>query len=176
MKPIHTPRNPRTVLSLLGVLLFIGFVGLVALQRSASADHHEAQADVVEEASLYSRLGGVYAIATVVDDFIDRVSVNDTLNANPAIDTARKHVPPAGLKFQVTAFMIEATGGPYKYHGRNMYDSHKPMHITDDEWNALAADFKVTLDKFEVPEREQQELFALVGTTKKDIVESTEGQ
>lgn len=49
--------------------------------------------------SLYERLGGVYAIATVVEDFIDRVVANGTLNANPAIDAARKQVPTAGLKY-----------------------------------------------------------------------------
>ena len=37
----------------------------------------------------------------------------------------------------------------------------------------MVADFKKTLDKFKAPEREQKEFFALVGTTKKDIVVST---
>ena len=41
---------------------------------------------------------------------------------------------------------------------------------TEAEWQALAGDFKVTLDKFEVPEKEQGELFALVGSTHDDIV------
>src|SRR5262245_43219731 len=49
--------------------------------------------------SLYDRLGGVYNIATVVDDFIERLLVNATLNANPAITEARARVPKAGLKF-----------------------------------------------------------------------------
>lgn len=53
--------------------------------------------------SLYERLGGVYSIATVVDDFIERLLVNATLNANPAISEARARVPKAGLKFHVTA-------------------------------------------------------------------------
>ena len=32
--------------------------------------------------SLYERLGGVYSIATVIDDFIDRIMVDPRLNAN----------------------------------------------------------------------------------------------
>jgi hemoglobin len=36
--------------------------------------------------SLYDRLGGVYSIATVVDDFVDRVMADPRLNANPAVD------------------------------------------------------------------------------------------
>lgn len=104
--------------------------------------------------SLYDRLGGVYPIAVVVDDFIERLLVNDTLNANPAIKAARDRVPKPGLKFQVTALVCEVTGGPYQYHGRNMVDAHAHLGITEKEWAAMAADFKLSLDKFKVPEPE----------------------
>lgn len=120
--------------------------------------------------TLYERLGGVYAIATVVDDFVERLLVNDTLNANPAIEAARHRVPTAGLKYQVTAFVCRATGGPCNYTGRGMKQAHAHLNITEKEWRALAAEFKKSLDKFKVPAREQEELFALVGTTKTDIV------
>lgn len=49
-----------------------------------------------ETQSLYNRLGGVYDIATVIDDFIDRIMVNPKLNANPAVDEAHHRVSPAG--------------------------------------------------------------------------------
>ena len=119
---------------------------------------------------LYDRLGGVYAIATVVDDFIERLLTNDTLNANPAIHEARARVPKAGLKYQVTAMVCEVTGGPCKYAGRTMKAAHTKLNITESEWDAMVADFKVTLDKFAVPAAEQQELIAIVATTKPDIV------
>jgi hemoglobin len=123
-----------------------------------------------QEKSLYERLGGVYSIATVVDEFIETLLVNDVLNSNPKIKEARDRVPKAGLKFHVTALMCEVTGGPIKYTGRSMKDSHKHLDITGSEWNAMAADFKKVLDKFKVPEKEQNELFEIVGTTKNDIV------
>jgi hemoglobin len=123
-----------------------------------------------KEKSLYDRLGGVYAIATVVDDFIDRVVSNDILNANPAIKEARDRVPKAGLKYRVTEMVCMATGGPCKYTGRTMKESHKHLNITEQEWDALVVDFKASLNKFNVPEKEQGELFAIVGSTKKDIV------
>ena len=44
--------------------------------------------------SLYERLGGVYSIATVIDDFIDRIMVDPRLNANPRVDEAHHRVPP----------------------------------------------------------------------------------
>jgi len=120
--------------------------------------------------ALYDRLGGVYNIAAVVDDFIERLLVNHTLNANPAINAARAHVPKAGLKFQVTALVCEATGGPCKYTGRAMKESHQKLNITEGEWQAMVVDLRRTLDKFKVPAREQEELIIIVGSTKKDIV------
>ena len=123
-----------------------------------------------KEKSLYDRLGGVYAIATVVDDFIERLLVNDVLNANPAIKEARDRVPKAGLKYRVTELVCQVTGGPQKYSGRSMKEAHAHLNITEKEWDAMVADFKATLDKFKVPQKEQDELFAIVGTTKSDIV------
>jgi hemoglobin len=120
--------------------------------------------------SLYERLGGVYPIAVVVDDFIERLLVNDTLNANPAIAKARAAVPKQGLKFHVTTLVCEATGGPCKYVGRSMKEAHKHLNITEGQWAAMIADFKVTLNKFNVPAREQQGLIAIVERTKPEIV------
>ena len=123
--------------------------------------------------SLYERLGGAYSIATVVDDFIERLLVNDTLNANPAINEARRRVPKAGLKFHVTALVCEVSGGPCKYTGRAMKESHQHLNITQAEWDAMVGDFKATLSKFNVPQREQQELITIVGSTRNDIVRSS---
>jgi hemoglobin len=133
---------------------------------------HTARAQATRP-SLYERLGGAYSIATVVDDFIERLLVNATLNANPAISEARKRVPKAGLKFHVTALVCEASGGPCKYTGRAMKESHQHLNITTAEWDAMVGDFKATLDRFKVPQWEQQELIAIVGSTKNDIVRSS---
>ena len=78
--------------------------------------------------SLYERLGGVYSIATVIDDFIDRIMIDSIatviddfidrimidprLNANPRVDEAHHRVPPAGFKYLVTEMICWDTGGP----------------------------------------------------------------
>lgn len=72
-------------------------LALVAIALTVSIAPGNAQQ---KAPSLYERLGGVYSIATVVDDFIERLLVNDTLNANPAITDARTRVPKAGLKYK----------------------------------------------------------------------------
>ena len=120
--------------------------------------------------SLYDRLGGVYPIAAVVDDFIDRIMEDPRLNANPAVDEAHHRVSRAGFKYLVTEMVCWATGGPQKYTGKSMHDSHAHLGITAGEWAAFLDDFHVTLNKFGVPAAEQAELFAIIESTKKDIV------
>jgi hemoglobin len=129
-----------------------------------------AQKPASSTPSLYQRLGGVYSIAVVVDAFIERLLVNQTLNANPAIEAARQKVPKQGLKFHVTTLVCQATGGPCGYTGRSMKEAHAHLNITEAQWQAMRADFKATLDSFNVPEGEQRELFAIVESTKADIV------
>src|SRR5712692_2964905 len=150
----------RIAISVL-MLTTIGASTRIAAQTKAAPEQPK---------SLYDRLGGVYSIATVVDDFIERLLVNDTLNANPAISEARARVPKAGLKFHVTALDCEVTGGPCKYSGRSMKDAHAQLNINEAQWLAMVADFRKTLETFKVPAKEQEELITIVGSTKKDIV------
>jgi len=128
----------------------------------------------VAKPPLYDRLGGVYSIATVVDDFIDRIMVDPRLNANPLVDEAHHRVPPAGFKYLVTEMVCWATGGPQKYTGKSMADSHKDLKITGAEWEVFLDDFQQTLDKFKVPTEEQAELKVIVNSTRADIVVASE--
>ena len=120
--------------------------------------------------TLYERLGGSFSIATVVDDFIDRVMHDARLNANPAVDEAHHKVSPAGFKYHVTEMLCGAAGGPQKYTGRSMRDSHQNLNITPKEWDAFMDDVQQTLDRFKVPAAEQAEVKAIVQSTYGDIV------
>jgi hemoglobin len=122
------------------------------------------------ENALYDRLGGLKGITVVVDDFIDRLVANATLNQNPAIDAGRKNSPAPYLKFQVSQLVCEVTGGPCKYTGAAMKPAHAHLNISENEWNVMAAEFKKSLDKYKVPAAEQTALFDIVGKTKADIV------
>ncbi len=123
-----------------------------------------------EVKSLYERLGGVFAIAAVVDDFIDRIMIDPRLNANPKVDDAHHRVSKAGFKYLVTEQVCHATGGPQRYTGRSMYDSHAHLDITAGEWQVFLDDLNQTFDKFGVPSAERAELVAIVESTKADIV------
>src|SRR5947199_10469638 len=89
-------------------------------QNSSSEQGRPAMSSESSKPTLYERLGGVYSIAAVVDDFIDRVMHNPVLNANAAVDEAHHRVSAAGFKYYVTEMVCLATGGPHNYRGRSV--------------------------------------------------------
>lgn len=123
-----------------------------------------------QSTSLYGRLGGIYPIATVVDDFINRIMVDHRLNKNPRVDEAHHRVPPPGFKYLVTELLAEAAGGPQRYTGRSMEDSHRDLFITSDEWEAFMDDLNQSLDRFALPPQEKAEVVAIVESTRSAIV------
>jgi len=149
--------------------LTIGVTVLASVLATASLLAQE-KTQVPAPTPLYERLGGLYNIAAVVDDFIERLYINSTINANPAISKARSQLRKPGLKTQVTMLVCQVTGGPCKYVGKGMKESHAGFNITEKEWDAMVADFKASLDRFKIPAPEQQELIGIVATTKPDIV------
>lgn len=116
------------------------------------------------------RLGGLYAIASVVDYFVDRLEWHPVIRANPAVRRAFAETPRAGLKYRITELVCEATGGPCRYTGRSMDEVHEGMAITEAEWQAMAEEFVRALRRYDVPSREQQELLAIVTSLKGDVV------
>ncbi|UTV28529.1 group I truncated hemoglobin [Photobacterium atrarenae] len=145
------------------------FLSLMVLAVTAVAEEGK-------DKSLYDRLGGLAAIAVVVDDFIDVLVVDETLNANPAVDAARKVVPAPYLKYHVTAMVCQATDGPCTYTGRTMEKAHHHLNITLEEWQRMVQLLRGTLNKFEVPAAEQEALLEIVYSTKADIVQSGNGE
>jgi hemoglobin len=129
-----------------------------------------------KQQSLYNRLGGLAPISVVVSDFVDALAADAIVNANPAIDAARKRVPTPYLKYHVTALVCQATGGPCQYQGRGMKESHTDMKITEREWDRMVTIFKETLAKHRVLEKETRELLAIVDSTKTEIVVSCAGK
>jgi len=149
------------------------FVPLAPQGAGTSSAVPSATAGTAQK-SLYERLGGEAAIKAVVDDFVGRAA------GDPKVNFTRKGTPQEWkatpenvdhLKKGLVDFVGMATGGPQKYTGRSMKDVHKGMAITEEEFNALAADLKATLDKFKVPAKEQDELLKAVAGTAPDIVE-----
>ena len=121
-------------------------------------------------ASLYDRLGGVYAIAAVVDIFIDRIMVCPILNANPLVDEAHHRVPKAGFKYLVTEMVCMATGGPQRYTGKAMTESHRHLENHRVRVERVRRPLQGGAGSVQGARGRQKELFDIVGTTRGDIV------
>lgn len=72
--------------------------------------------------------------------------------------------------YLVTEMVCWASGGPQQYTGKNMRESHEHLRITESEWHVFLNDLQTSLNRFHVPPAEQRELFAIVESTKADIV------
>jgi hemoglobin len=116
-------------------------------------------------ATLYERLGGLDAIRAVVDSFVARCAGDDRINRK----FERTDIP--RLTKMLVDQVCEASGGPCTYSGRDMRETHDGMGVTAGEFDALVEDLVATLDEFDVPKAEQEELLGLLGPMRDDIVE-----
>ncbi len=123
-----------------------------------------ATGDMTPKISLYTRLGGRPAIAAVMDDFVANVAADSRINGR----FANTNVP--RLKLLLVEQVCQATGGPCTYTGRDMRSAHAGMGITDAEFGALVEDLVKSLDKFHVAEPDKNELLALLGGLKSQVV------
>ena len=117
------------------------------------------------QTSLYDRLGGHEAINAVVEDFVGRCAGDSRINGK----FARTDIP--RLKSMLADQVCNASGGPCTYAGRSMADTHAGMGVTAGEFDALVEDLVATLNKFSVPQAEQDELIGILGPLRPDIVE-----
>ncbi len=115
--------------------------------------------------SLYERLGGQGAIQAVVTKFISNVGGDKRINGFFASTDLKK------LNKLLVEQVCMATGGPCTYSGRDMKITHKGMRVTTAAFGALVDDLVSALDTFNVPKKEKDELLAILGPMKSDIVE-----
>jgi hemoglobin len=116
-------------------------------------------------ASLYERLGEIEAITSVVDSFVARCAGDGRINRK----FERSDIP--RLKKMLVDQVCEAAGGPRTYTGRDMKETHDGMGVTAGEFDALVEDLIATLDEFNVPGAEQEELLAALAPMRDDIVD-----
>lgn len=125
----------------------------------------------MSDQSLFERLGGTYGIAGAVDILVDRLFANLAVNANPEVH--EHHGNPAnapGYKFLVTAWSIEAAGGPTCYPGRDMLNAHDALHINDQQFDAVAMEIAATLNFLGVPEAEHKEFMAIIESYRPQVI------
>lgn len=137
------------------------------------------------EPSLYERLGGAFAIAAVVDHFSDALIKNPISgqgSANPELrewhTNSLARLP--GLKFMRTLWVCQVAGGPFEFSATRpgstqlgLEEAHRDLHITGEQFDAVAAELANTLDHFNVPEREKGEVLAAFAAHKGEVTEGS---
>ena len=161
---------------------------LVAAPMVASTAACDMQAQAQEtapetkpEKSLYERLGGVFAIAAVVDHFSDAVVKNPIVgqkSKNPKLrewHTKNLERLP-GLKFMRTLWVCKAAGGPFQFTATKpgkkplgLEEAHRNLRISPAEFDEVAAELGRTLDVFKVPKREKAEVLAAFAAHKDEV-------
>ena len=125
------------------------------------------------EPTLYERLGGIFNIAAVVNDFSDRGVKNPKIvNGNPELHewhTVTYHTRMPGLKWARTWWLATKAGGPCLYTGREMRDAHFDFKISPEVFDEVSAELANALDDFNVPEREKQEVLAAFNGEKGEV-------
>jgi len=119
--------------------------------------------------TLYERLGGYDAIASVANDLLPR------MQADAQLARFYQHRGEDGLRRSrqlLIDFLCSSAGGPLYYTGRDMKITHKGMKIGESDWSAFLAHLNATLDALQVPHAERVEVAALMQSTKSDIVEA----
>ena len=119
--------------------------------------------------TLYERLGGYDAISAVANDPLRRLQADSQL--------ARRwhHRGEDGVQREkqlLIDFLCSSAGGPLYYTGRDMKTSHKGMRISESDWSAFLGHVNATLEHFQVPQLERDQVVAFVQSTKADIVEA----
>lgn len=139
------------------------------LLLAAPAMAQQAQGEA-EEPSLYERLGGLQAISLAVSDFMNAFMADPLIFSNPAVKERKTAEVAPLIQYQVTTMVCEATGGPCTYRGPDMKAAHDGLNVSAEEWDRMVEIFVATLEKLDVPERESEELLAILGSTRDDIV------
>jgi hemoglobin len=137
------------------------------------------------DASLYERLGGVFAIAAVVDRFSDAIfddPIAGKTSQNPALrewhTQSLGRLP--GLKFMRTLWVCAVAGGPMQYTGTRpgstalgLEEAHRVLRITPEEFDAVAGVLSRTLDEFKIPQREKDEVLGAFAAHKAEVTEGS---
>jgi len=127
-----------------------------------------SQAQQSQTKTLYQRLGGYDAIAAVSDDFIMRLGSDPQFArffTGFSMDSQKR------LRQMIVELLCQESGGPCFYTGRSMKQSHAGLRISEADWDKSAVHLTAAMDRFKVGAQEKNEVLALAGRLKPDIVE-----
>ena len=138
-----------------------------------------------KELTLYDRLGGIYGIAAVVDDFSDRILKNGDVgrgSGNPQLrewSNKKSAERLAGLKWLRTLWLAEVAGGPYKFVATkpgkcplSLENAHSEFKITSHEFSTVADILTETLQDHGVNEKDRSLVLAAFAAHRPEVTEN----
>ncbi len=117
--------------------------------------------------TLFEQLGGEDAVNAAVDIFYRKVLSDNSINHFfDTTDMAAQHA-------KQKSFLTMAFGGPNNYTGQDMRTAHAPLverGLNEDHFNAVATHLQSTLEELNVPAELINEVMAIAGSTKDDVL------
>lgn len=112
----------------------------------------QSAGNTTQPASLYEQLGERSGIANIVEDLLYLIVEDNRINEQfRGVDIRQFHG-------HLTDQLCELSGGPCTYSGRGMRESHADMNITDTQFNALAENLILAMEKNDIPTGAQNRL------------------
>jgi hemoglobin len=171
----------RDVLEGAMLLPAAALAGVLAVEPAHAAEQGSTRKQPAAGQSLYDRLGGIFAIAAVVNHFSDAIIQDPIAGArsrNPALREwhTRQLGRLPGLKFMRTLWVANAAGGPYHFTPTRpgstplgLENAHRNLRISPREFDAVARVLSRSLDRFNVPRREKAEVLAAFAAHKDEV-------
>ncbi len=122
------------------------------------------------EKSLYDRLGGQPAVQAVASGLVDSILADNRVN-KWFVHAAASQANADAYKAKLADFICQSTGGPCKYTGADMVTAHKGRAVTGEAFDAVVEDLVAVLNKLKVPEKEKEQVLAILGPLKSAIVQ-----
>ena len=165
----------------------MSLIAMPLMGLAGAVDVYGQEKQTMSEKNLYERLGGVFAIAAVVDHFSDGVVKNPIVgqdSKNPQLREwhTKNLARLPGLKFMRTLWVCNVSGGPFQYTATKpgatplgLEEAHRNLNISPAEFDEVAAELGRTLDFVKVPKGEKAEVLAAFAAHKDEVTAGYRG-
>lgn len=144
---------------------------------AAAAQKSPNSSQCKKDKGLFTRLGGFFGIAGVVNTFSDAILVNPVLNQNPALAAWNQNEAPTrlpGLKFLRTMWIAAMVGGPIKYTGQPLDAAHDRFNMTPTEFAEVGSEIVKALQAAGVAQADIDQAVCIYQTSMDDVVDDSE--
>ena len=154
---------------LLVVLSFFLLACKTEAKKETIVEPSKESVAVVEEKTLYEKLGGSEGISSIVDDIIEEHLKNDKIK-HFFIPLTKDPEHLKQFKQHVKDFFGSGTGGPEEYKGRDMPTAHQGLNISEAEFLYTIDDILLVLDSHKIDRNSRNEVLAVLFSMKWDVI------